>query len=132
MAAVPGSRVCSRCGLGVLLEARGDLVPTAADAFLVVDSALSIKGLSRQCEKIMGLTEPEASGRHLTELISPADAETRAAQGFLALVLLAATGRAEPSTVAVMPAGQFGVRYWARVSPCGPGSAAMLLLFTMD
>ncbi len=95
---------------------------------MVVDSNMSVRALSRRGERLLGLEEPDAVGRHLSEFLSPADVETPATQSFFAQVLLAATGGAETGTVAVRPVDEFGVRYWARVSTCGPSTAALLLL----
>jgi PAS domain-containing protein len=125
------TRVCDHCGLGLVLEAPPDTAPTPEDAFMVVDSGLAVRALSRRCERLLGLSEPDAVGRHLSDLLSPADAETPAAHGFYGLLLVAATGGSEPTTVAVRPAGEFGVRFWARVSTCGPSTAALVLLFDM-
>ncbi len=126
-----GSRVCGRCGMGLLLEAPSDVAPTPADAFMVVDSRMSVSAVSRRCERLLGMPEPEAVGRHLNEFLAPADTDVPAAQGFFAVVLLAATGGANTQTVAVRPAGEFGIRLWARVGPCGSSGAALLLLFDM-
>ena len=128
----PASRVCDSCGLGLLLESSSDTAPTPDDAFMVVDSGMSVRALSRRGERLLGVEEPAAVGRHLSEFLSPADVETPAAQSFFAQVLLAATGGAEPGNIAVRPADEFGVRYWARISTCGPSTAALLLLFDMD
>jgi hypothetical protein len=130
--ASPHSRVCDRCGLGLYLEAPPETVPTQADAFMVVDSGMSVRALSRRGERLLGVDEPDAAGRHLSEFLSPADVETPATQSFFAQVLLAATGGADPGTVAVRPADEFGVRYWARISTCGPSTAALVLLFDME
>lgn len=126
------TRVCDRCGLGLVLDAPPDTAPTPKDAFMVVDSGMSIRALSKRAERLLGVEEPEAVGRHLSDFLSPADVETPPAQSFFARVLLAATGGAEVGNVAVRPAGEFGIRYWARVSTCGPSTAALLLLFDMS
>lgn len=127
-----GSRVCGRCGMGLLLEATPDVAPTPADAFLVVDSRMSVSAVSRRCEQLLETPEPEAVGRHLNEFLAPADTDVPAAQSLFALVLLTATGGADTQTVAVRPAFEFGIRYWARVGACGPSTgAALLLLFDM-
>jgi PAS domain-containing protein len=126
------SRVCDRCGLGLYLEAAPETVPAEEEAFMVVDSNMSVRALSRRGERLLGLEEPEAIGRHLSEFLSPADVETPATQSFFAQVLLAATGGAETGSVAVRPVDEFGVRYWARVSTCGPSTAALLRLSDME
>lgn len=128
----PKTRVCGGCGMGVLLEAAPETAPTTADAFLVVDSGMSVRAVSRRGERLLGVSEPDAVGRHLSDFLTPADTDAPSAQGFYALVLLAATGGAETGTVAVRPTGEFGVRHWARVSTCGPSTAALMLLFDME
>ena len=132
VAAQIGSRVCARCGMGLMLEAAPEVAPTPADAFMVVDSRMSVSALSRRGERMLQVSEPDAVGRHLNEFLAPADTDAPAAESFFALVLLAATGGADPRTMAVRPAGEFGIRYWARVGTCGPSSAALLLLFDME
>ncbi|HEV2075673.1 MAG TPA: PAS domain-containing protein [Thermoleophilaceae bacterium] len=131
-ASMPGSRVCASCGLGLLLEASEEAAPTPADAFLVVDSGMTVKAVSQRAERLLQASESHAVGRRLTDLLSPADADARATQGFLALVLMAATGASECQTIPVRPAGEFGIRYWARVSSCGPRSAALVVLSGME
>ncbi len=127
----PRSRVCASCGMGVVLEASEDTVPKPADAFLVVDSAMYVRAVSRRCERLLGVSEPDAVDRRIGELLEPADTAPRA-ESIHALILLAATGRSEPQTVAVRPAGEFGIRHWARISTCGSPSAALLVLSDMD
>ena len=126
------SRVCESCGLGLLLEASRDAAPGPADPFLVVDHAMSISAVSRRAEQFLAVSEPDVVGTHLKDHLTPADTDIPAAQSFFTQVLLAASGNSQPTTVAVRPAGVFGVRYWARVASCGPSSAALLLLVTMD
>jgi PAS domain-containing protein len=127
-----GSRVCGRCGMGLMLEAAADVAPTPADAFMVVDSRMSVSALSRRCERLLEVAEPDAVGRHLNEFLAPADTDAPEAQSFYAQVLLAATGGAAARTIAVRPTGEFGVRYWARVATCGTSGAALLLLFNLN
>jgi len=127
-----GSRVCGDCGLGLLLEAAVDVAPGPADPFLVVDHAMSISAVSRRAEQLLAVAEPDVVGTHLKDHLAPADTDIPAAQSFFTQVLLAASGNGAPTTVAVRPAGVFGVRYWARVANCGPSNAALLLLVTMD
>ena len=132
VAAQIGSRVCARCGMGLMLEAAPEVAPNSADAFMVVDSRMSVSALSRRGERMLQVSEPNAVGRHLNEFLVPADTDAPGAESFFALVLLAATGGAGPRTVAVRPTDEFGIRYWARVGTCGPSSAALLLLFDME
>lgn len=56
----PMARVCRSCGLGVMLEARTDTVPSPRDAFLVIDSSLLVQAMSRRAEALLGVTEDGA------------------------------------------------------------------------
>jgi hypothetical protein len=57
-----------------------------------------------------------------------ADAEAR--EGKLAALLASALREELPTDhhVVVRPRNTFGVRYWARIGPCGPPSAALVVL----
>jgi hypothetical protein len=121
------SRVCPKCGLGLLLEAPAELAPKTADPFLVVDGSLAVCAVSRQAERLLGLQETAAVNRHISELLVPAEAE--APDGNLAAALISAVrGDGSSRNIVVRPANTFGVRYWARIGPCGPPSAALLVL----
>src|SRR5579875_3586310 len=50
----PVARVCQRCGLGLLLETRADVCPEPGDAFLIVDSNLTVQALSSGAERVLG------------------------------------------------------------------------------
>jgi PAS domain-containing protein len=125
----PGARVCSSCGLGLLLETREDAVPELQDAFLVVDSALLIQALSAEAQALLAVDEEEAVGRPVSELLVPADAESQARTGFAASIVRAAEGAALDSGQSfVRPWNTFGVRMRARVATCGPPRAALVVL----
>src|SRR4051812_34073584 len=80
------SRVCSKCGMGLLLQAPIETAPTPKDPFLVVDGSLTICALSRQAEKLLGVAETEVVNRHIADFLVPADAETSSGEN-LASVL---------------------------------------------
>ena len=124
----PESRVCSSCGMGLLLEAPADVAPTPNDPFLVVDGSLTICALSRAAEELLGTTETEAVNRHIGEFLVPGDSETPKGTNLGALLAWAARGDTPGKSVVVRPTNTFGVRYWARVGPCGPPRAALLVL----
>ncbi len=130
--AEPASRVCARCNLGLLLEAPAALAPKPEEAFLVVDRSLKVCGLSRRAERLLGLREVEAVDRLVTELLVPADAEPDPARphALSALLVAAASGATEgvPADAALRPAGEFGVRFAARIGPCGPTPGALVVL----
>ena len=125
----PTARVCSSCGLGLLLEAREDAVPDSRDAFLVVDSALLIQAMSREAQSLLGLTEEQAIDKPVAEMLVPADAEAQGRTGFAAAIAQAADGQ-DPETArsVVRPWNTFGVRMHARIATCGPPRAALIVL----
>src|SRR5438270_11374635 len=56
-APAPIARVCGDCGLGLLLEARVDAIPDPDDAFLVIDSSLTVQAMSSSAEIALGVRE---------------------------------------------------------------------------
>jgi hypothetical protein len=126
--AATASRVCPSCGMGLLLQAPGDVAPKTSDPFLVVDGSLNICALSKHAEKTLGISETEAVNRHIGELLVPGDAEAPPSENLGPVLQWAARGDAPPQSVIVRPANTFGVRYWARIGPCGPPQAALLVL----
>jgi hypothetical protein len=123
----PVARVCRSCGLGLLLEARVDVLPTAQDAFIVVDARLLVQAMSRRAEQLLTMDEDRAVHQPVSELLVPADAEA-GKSGFAAAVAEAATGGGDPTSVFVRPWNTFGVRMRVRIAPCGPPRAALLVL----
>lgn len=125
----PHARVCSSCGLGLLLETRQDAIPSDRDAFLVVDSSLLIQAMSQEAQRFLGLSEQEAVNKPIAALLVPADAEAQGPTGFAAAVAQAADGQdPETSRRVVRPWNTFGVRMRARITTCGPPRAALIVL----
>ena len=114
--------------MGMLLQAPAEFAPSPSDPFVVVDGSLTICGLSRIAEELLGVSETEAVNRHIGEFLVPGDAEAPTSENLGALLAWAARGDAPATSVVVRPTNTFGVRYWARVSPCGPPQAALLVL----
>lgn len=125
----PTARVCTRCGLGLLLETREDAVPDARDAFLVVDSRLLVQAMSREAQTLLGLAEEDAVDRPVSELLVPADAEGERG-GLAAAIAEAACGDESDGRAFVRPWNTFGVRMRARIATCGPPRAALIVLDT--
>jgi hypothetical protein len=126
---LPTARVCSSCGLGLLLETREDALPEPDDAFLVVDSSLLIQAMSREAQALLGVEEETAVNTPIAELLVPADAETQGRTGFAAAIAEAAHGNPLDSTQSfVRPWNTFGVRMRARIATCGPPRAALVVL----
>lgn len=125
----PTARVCTSCGLGLLLEAREDAVPSPRDAFLVVDSSLTVQAMSREAQLLLATTEEMAINKPVADLLVPADAEAQGRTGFAASIGMAADGQ-DPDTARsfVRPWNTFGVRMRARIATCGPPRAALVVL----
>lgn len=125
-----GSRVCRRCKLGLLLDAPEATLPKPNEAFVVVDGRLAVCGLSRRAERLLGVNEVDVVDRRLTELLVPADAESGAGppRGLDELLMAATAGAGELGTIVLRPADEFGVRFVARVGPCGPTPSAVVIL----
>ncbi len=124
----PVARVCSSCGLGLLLESRADIAPSENEAFLVVDSSLLIQAVSRRAEDLLALPEELAVNRPVSDLVVPAEDEASSRTDFAVAILAAVEGRAETGTVYVRPSNTSGVRMRARVGTCGPPRAALVVL----
>lgn len=124
------SRVCALCGLGVLIQAAQDLAPDPGGSFLIVDRRLKLCGLSRGAERLLAVVEPAAVHRHIGEFLEPADAEAGPNDALVqAITMTAAAGGALPAQgLVVRPAGEYGVRYAARVGSCGPPAGALIVL----
>jgi PAS domain-containing protein len=127
VAPAPSARVCRACGLGLLLETRVDAVPTERDAFVVIDNALLVQAVSRRAQALLAVTEEEAVNRPISDLLMSADAEAQGSR-LSAAIAEAADGSSETTSTFVRPWNTFGVRIRARITPCGPPRAALLVL----
>ena len=124
----PLAAVCGAYGMGLLLETRLDEFPRRDDAFLVVDTDLTVQTISLQAAELLGVTQREAEYRPIAELLGPAETETADTQSFLHLVHQASTTSDRRHSVIVRPRTAVGVRMVARIAPCGPPRAALVLL----
>lgn len=124
----PVSRVCARCGLGLLVASAPSVAPERGEPFLLVDGSLTTCGLSSAAEQLLGVTEAEVVHRRVTDLLLPADCEASGADHLVHLLLGAARGEAPTDDIVVRPAREFGIRYWARIGSCGPPKAAVVVL----
>jgi hypothetical protein len=120
-----GSRICTACGLGVVLEAAADIAPAPGEPFLVVDRTLSICALSESGAERLGVDEQDAVNRPLLELLEPADMAAVGPSALTGALLAAGDGVLR---VVVRPAGTFGVRLRARIGPCGSPPATLVVL----
>jgi hypothetical protein len=124
----PATRVCARCGLGLMVAAQAGAVPSPDDPFLLVDGQLSICAVSRHAEDLLLVPETQAVNRHIADLLVPADIEVAGPESLVNLIVHAARGAGETHRVVVRPPREFGIRFWARVGPCGPPRAALIVL----
>jgi hypothetical protein len=121
-------RVCAVCGFGLMLQARSDEVPSAAEAYLVVDASFSVQALSEAAEAYLGTTERSALNRHVTELLIPADRSAGGSANFAVAMSMAARGGGPASQAMVSRTNTFGERIRARISACGPPPGALVVL----
>jgi len=124
----PATRVCRRCGLGLVLQAPKGIAPQAGEPFLVVDSRLEVCAVSRKAEDLLGVPETRAVNRHVSEFLVSAAVESSKPHDLLTQLVTAATSEEDVHTVVVRPVDEFGVRYKARIGPCGPPRAALVVL----
>jgi PAS domain-containing protein len=122
------SRVCALCGLGVVITAPEDLAPAPGEPFLIVDRGLKLCGVSRAAERLLGIVEPTAVHRHISEFLEPADAEAGPGDELVRSIMAGAAGDAPTISLVLRPAGEYGVRYAARVGSCGPPAGALIVL----
>lgn len=119
-------RVCASCGLGMLLTAPAGAIGGPDDPFLVVSEALLVVAVSAAAERLFGSETSLLSSRLLSTLSGfrgndeLARAVRRAALGAREVVTLPVTG---PSAAA-RRAG----RLEARIAPCGPPRAALVVV----
>jgi hypothetical protein len=125
---VAQSRVCGHCGLGLVLQAPADVAPRDDEPFLVIDATLSVCAVSAGAEKLLGIDETSAVNQHVVDFLVPADANAASADNLLVLLVEAASGSGQPRIAVVRPRQEFGVRFRARIGPCGPPHAALLVL----
>jgi hypothetical protein len=124
----PASRVCTRCGLGLIVAAQPDGAPTPADPFLLVDGQLAVCGVSRLAEELLMTTETDVVNAHIGDLLVPADVEVAGSDALINQIIHAARGSGQTHHVVLRPAREFGIRFWARISSCGPPKAALIVL----
>jgi hypothetical protein len=110
-------RVCSSCGLGVVLSCAPGLLPGAGAAFLVVKSDLRISAASAGVEPLLG--DPDALvGEPLLDVLS-------GDPGLPRWIARAAMGSQRVASVALRLGPR---RVNARIGACGDPPAALVVL----
>jgi PAS domain-containing protein len=119
-------RVCSDCGMGVMLTAGRDALPSTGMAFLIVTEDLRISAVSEAAERIFG-SETELLGSMLfATMTSPLGLEE------LALRIARAAG-GDRDVILIPIELERGARpsfrrLEARVSHCGPPRGALVAI----
>jgi hypothetical protein len=113
--------------MGLMLRAPDDVAPSAGEAFLIVDRALAVCAVSETAEDAVGVTEPFAIGRLISELVVP-EATAPGAEGLLMLVRRAVLDGGPPRRTPARVAGEGADVVTVRVGPCGPPRAALIAL----
>jgi hypothetical protein len=121
------SRVCARCGMGLVLRASHGMAPGPDEPFLIVDGTLSVCAVSKKAEQLLEVSETQAIHRHVMDFLVPA-VENDAPDDLLALLAAAAQGTSDSRETLVRPAAHQEVSYEARVGTCGPPPAALIVL----
>lgn len=123
-----GTRVCTSCHLGLIVSAPANIAPTTKEAFLLVDGRMQVCAVSRRAEKLLGAAEVETVGRPVSEILVPADAEVAGIESLGTTIVHAARGDGSVTDDFVLrPVGEWGIRWFTRVGPCGNNAALIVL-----
>ena len=124
------TRVCGKCGFGLLIEAPGPVAPDAREAFIVVDHELRVQAVGRRAEDLLHVRESFVVGSELTDLLLPADSEQNGG-GVLTDAVFAAASDGQmpvPAHIALRGVEDPGLLLRARIGRCGPARAALIVL----
>jgi hypothetical protein len=118
-------RVCSQCGLGMVLTCTRELLDQPGGAFLVVTSDLRVSAASEAAEKLLDSGDGLYGRPLLSILTSPAGVAELARR-----VVRAAMGVRVIEEIAVEPAARrvAGVALAARIGSCSSPPAALVVV----
>lgn len=118
-------RVCSKCGLGMVLTCSSELVSRPGGAFLVVTSDLLVSAASEGAEALLDSGQGLYGRPLLSVLTSPSGVSELARR-----VVRAATGDRTIYELPVHPAAKrlAGVSLIARIGNCGSPPAALVVV----
>ena len=117
-------RVCTSCGMGVVLTCPAGVLPGLGAAFLIVTADLRISAVSEAGERLFGPEGRRVGATLLSVVSSPDGAEQLAAS-----VVRAASGAREVTSLQIssVPAERRRpVGLTARIAACGPPRAALI------
>ena len=110
--------------MGLVLRAPDDVAPERGEPFLVADRSLAVCALSEGAEDVVGVTEPFAIGRLVTELLGGSGGP----DGLGVMVRRAVVEGGAPRRVEALPAATGSAAVTVRVGPCGPPRAALVVI----
>ena len=118
-------RVCSSCGLGMVLRCSRELLSLPGGAFLVVTSDLLVSAASEPAEQLLDSGQGLYGRPLLSVLTSPAGVAELARR-----VVRAATGERSVTTIPVTPAAKklANVSLHARIGNCSSPPAALVVV----
>ena len=119
-------RVCTSCGLGVMLTTPRKALPGAGAAFVVVTREGKISAVSEAAEPLVG-EEPGLLGMPVASALASTEGDDRLARQ---VARAAGAGRevTQATVTPVLQAGDDPTRLGARIASCGPPRAALLVL----
>ena len=120
----PGS--ASSCGFGLLLETRADLAPDRRRAVPARrQPAARPRRSPAAAERLLGLSETEATGRPIGELLVAPDAEAGRRNGLAALIAEVAGGGEADARPTSVRGTRSACGCGRAISACGPPRAAL-------
>ena len=121
-------RVCSMCGMGLMLSCTRDALPGSAAVFMVFNFELTVGAVSEAAERVFG-PEQDLLGAHLLDVLTSPMGD----EHFGSHVARATQRATEPTIMpirAVQPhaaAGATGTMA-GRIATCGPPRAALVTM----
>lgn len=119
-------RVCTKCGMGVMLTAPRKALPGPGAAFVIITREGKISAVSEAAESLIG-EEPGLLGMPVGSALASADGDDHLGRQ---VARAAGAGReiARANVTPVLQAGGRPARLTARIANCGPPRAALLVL----
>ena len=103
---------------------RPDLAPAPGGRSCSSTDAVGLRHV-RAAEDLLGVVEPAAVNRHICEFLVPADAEAWPRRPSCSST---PPGRRRGADIVLRAADEYGMRYAARMGPCGPPAGALIVL----
>src|SRR5947209_12992106 len=117
------TRVCPKCGLGLLLEAPEEAVPSKRNSFFDIDPHFELRALSMSAERLLNVAEPDVVGAPVDSLLPMSAQRGR----LLETLKLATTGDETVRRASVLLGDGLGAAR-ARITACGPVPSALIVL----